>query len=93
MDQSMKHDKMHWRCCWMPMLGIILWVLSAVSVILAWVAIWKQALVLGYEPIAWYWNALVLGVLAIPMKSHGGWCKSHGDSCGGGTCGIPEGKI
>ena len=73
---------MHWRCCWRPVLGIILWVLSALSVIFAWIAVGKQTTVLGYPDLLWYWNALVLGVLAIPMKAKSGWCRSHGEGCG-----------
>ena len=36
-------------------------------------------LVFGLEPLAWYWNALVLGVLALGKKGRGG-CHGCG-SC------------
>lgn len=83
----MKHDKMHWRCCWMPIIGGGFWVLAVLSLIFAWVA--KDTVFLGYSGLGWYWNALVLGVLAIPLKLKSGWCRKHGDGCGGGMCGMP----
>ena len=90
MDEK-KHDTMHWLCCWRPLSGIILWVAAAICLIFAWVA--KDTVYLGYSGLGWYWNALVLGVLAIPMHSRRGWCKSHGSECGGGYCGMPGKKM
>jgi len=78
----MNHGKWHWRCCWQPMLGHALWIAAAASLAMAWVAVWRRGLVWGLEPLAWYWNALVLGVLALGKKSHCGNC---------GTC-MPEEK-
>ncbi len=46
----------------------VLWVSGAVSLVLAWVSIYNQALVIGLDPAAWYWNALVLVALSIPVK-------------------------
>ena len=45
-----------------------LWLLGAVSLALAWLSIYQQALVLGLDPAAWYWNALLFVVLSIPIK-------------------------
>lgn len=84
----MKHDKMHWRCCGRPFFGNLIWLLALLALIFAWVA--KDSVFLGYSGLGWYWNALVLGILAIPLKLKGGWCKNHGEGCGGGMCGMPE---
>lgn len=59
----MMHTKWHWACCWKPMAGMVLWGAGMLSLVMAWVAVWRRGLVLGLEPLAWYWNALVLGVL------------------------------
>ena len=64
--------------CW---LWKLLWLLAAVCLVLAWVAVYMKNLVLGLEPLAWYWNALVLGVLAMPIKM---------DCHGCGTCGVSK---
>lgn len=78
---SVKHDKMHWRCCWQPLTGTVIWLLALLALIFAWVA--KDTVFLGYTGLGWYWNALVLGVLAIPLRLKDNWCKEHGD----GHCG------
>lgn len=88
MGGEMKHDKIHWRCCWLPLLGLFLWFAAAVSLVLAWVAVSRKAPVLGYADIGWYLNAIVLSLLAIPLKLKRGWCKMHGGSCGSGDCGM-----
>lgn len=64
----MHRDKWNW---W-ALLGDVLWLAAAASLALAWAAVWRKNLVLGLEPLAWYWNALVLGVLALGKKSHCG---------------------
>ena len=71
----MMHSKWHWACCWKAMAGMVLWGAGALSLVLAWTAVWQKGLVLGLEPLAWYWNALVLGVLA-------SGCKGGSASCG-----------
>ena len=53
----------NWKCS----VGWSLWGLAALAVVLALVAVFMRDLVFGLEPLAWYWNALVLGVLAQPM--------------------------
>jgi len=89
----MFHRKNHWICCWKPIIGNVLWVAAAVSLIFAWVSIYKNAaiqtaasinetkpyenaLVFGLEPLAWYWNALLFGVLAIGKKISNENCSS-----------------
>jgi len=56
--------KQHWKCT----LWKALWGLGALSLVAAWVAVGTKANVLGLEPLAWYWNALVLTALSIPVK-------------------------
>lgn len=79
----MMHTRFHWKCCWQAVVGNVLWGAGLVAVVLAWVAMARKGLlVFGLEPLAWYWNALVLGVLSM------GASKSCG-SCGDGVC-VPE---
>lgn len=59
---------------WCHLASMVLWVVSAASLVLAWVAVWQKGLVWGLEPLAWYWNALVLSVLGLGAKS----CKETG---------------
>ena len=54
--------------------GVVLWALAALALVLAWVAVARRGLVFGLEPLAWYWNALVLGVLSMGTKA----CKENG---------------
>ena len=77
----MMHSKWHWACCWKPMVGMVLWGAGMLSLVMAWAAVYNRGLVLGLEPLAWYWNALVLGVLA-------NGCKGGHGSCG--TCETEE---
>lgn len=53
----------------------VLWTAGALSLVTAWAAVWRQGLVLGLEPLAWYWNALVLTALSVPVKMD---CKDCG---------------
>ena len=78
----MMHSKWHLACCWKPVVGTVLWTAGMLSLVMAWVAVYNRGLVLGLEPLAWYWNALVLGVLAVGCSGHSGHC---------GTC-MPEEK-
>ncbi|MDP3769692.1 MAG: hypothetical protein Q8R40_02005 [bacterium] len=57
-------DKKHCKC----LLWKGLWALGLITLILAWVSNYTQAALLGYGALAWFWTALVLGVLAIPIK-------------------------
>ena len=61
----------HWGCWVKMVLGKVLWVASALSLLLAWVAVYRRGLVFNLEPLAWYWNALILGVLAVGAKVEG----------------------
>ena len=75
---NQEHTKFHLSCCFRPMLSFALWLAAVASLVMAWVAVYQRGLVFGLEPLAWYWNALVLGVLSMGKKGY-----SHG-SCG--TC-------
>ena len=52
-----------------------LWAAGALSLVMAWTGVYLKNLVLGLEPLAWYWNALVLAALSIPVKMD---CKDCG---------------
>ena len=57
-------NRKHIKClCWKA-----LWGLGFLSLILAWVTNYTQSSIIGYGALAWFWNALVLGVLAISIK-------------------------
>ncbi len=56
-----------------------LWLAGVVAFVLGWVSIYKQAPMLGLDPLGWYWNALILVALSIPVKMD---CKD----CG--TCNV-----
>jgi len=66
-----QHDKMHWRCCWMPVGGKILWILSFLALVGGLLALWRGGEFYGIAVMTWYWNALVGGVLALGAKSAG----------------------
>ena len=59
-----------------------MWGLSALCVLLAWYTNFAQSTVATMGALAWFWNALVLGVLAIPIKLDCHNCAT----CGGGVC-------
>ena len=77
------HSKYHWWCCIRPVLGIVLWVLGAISLIMAWMVLRTQSPILGYNDVGWYLNALVFSLLAIPLKM--GWGGKH-HYCNGEWC-------
>jgi hypothetical protein len=56
----------------------VLWVLSALSFILAWVSVIRQAPIGQFDPLFLLWNALILGILASSAK--------HEPNCG--TCEV-----
>ena len=45
-----------------------MWVLAALSFVLAWVSVMRRAPIGQFDPLFLLWNALVLGVLATPIK-------------------------
>ncbi|MDP3999535.1 MAG: hypothetical protein Q8P76_03005 [bacterium] len=49
---------LHW-------VAVVFWALSIVALVLAWVAVYRRGLVIGLEPLAWYWNSLIFGVLSL----------------------------
>jgi len=56
-----------------------LWVLSALSFILAWVSVIRQAPIGQFDPLFLLWNALILGMLSITIKLDCNKC---------GTCNV-----
>ena len=57
-------DRKHSKC----LLWKGLWTLALITMILAWISNYTQGAFLGYGALVWFWTALVLGVLAIPIK-------------------------
>lgn len=57
--------KKHLIKCW---LWKAMWGLAALSFILAWVSVLMRAPIGQFDPLFLLWNALVLGVLAAPIK-------------------------
>jgi len=57
-------DKKHAKC-W---LWKVLWAGSLISLGLAWLGVLNQSLIFGLGPEVWLWDALILGVLSIPIK-------------------------
>lgn len=51
--------------CW---LWKIMWGLAALCFVLAWVSVIRQAPIGQFDPLFLFWNALILGVLAVPVK-------------------------
>lgn len=68
MMDSGPHDKMHWGCCWMPILGKALWILAFLDLIAAVIAFWQGGEFWMISAQTWLWFALVKGVLAIGAK-------------------------
>mgnify|MGYP001617166196 FL=1 len=70
------HDKMHWGCCWMPVLGKALWALSFLAFLGGLAAFLRGGEFYGVSVMTWYWNALVGGVLSLGAKaSKHHWCQ------------------
>lgn len=63
---------MHMAKMW---LWKVLWALSALSFILAWVSVIRQAPIGQFDPLFLLWNALILGILASSAK-HEPDCKT-----------------
>lgn len=57
--------KKHLIKCW---LWKVMWALAVLSFILAWVSVLMRAPIGQFDPLFLLWNALVLGVLATPIK-------------------------
>lgn len=72
--------KQHYKC-W---IWKALWILSLASFVVALVGAYGRQAVFGLEPLAWFWNALVLGVLAVPVK-----LDCH--NCG--VCQVPKSEM
>jgi len=55
-------DRKHLKC----LLWKALWGISVLSLIAAWFSL--QDTILGFNAQFWFWNGLLFGVLAIPIK-------------------------
>ena len=64
--------------CW---IWKAMWVLAVLSFVLAWVSVMRRAPIGQFDPLFLLWNALVLGVLSIPVKLD---CRK----CG--TCNVSD---
>jgi len=73
----MMNSKWHWMWTAKAWLAKALWLGGVASLLCAWAGLYRQALVLGLEPLAWYYNALIMGVLAMA----GNWSAGC-DDCG-----------
>lgn len=90
------HDKMHWGCCWAPVLGKLLWTLGLLDLIAATIAYWQGGEFYNISAQTWLWFALVKGVLAVGAKiSKFHYCAHKMIGCGcncakcaGGNCDI-----
>ena len=71
------HDKAHWRCCWKPMLGMVLWKYGLLCLIFGLLALFQGGEFLRISVMTWYWNALVGGVLALGAKSSHSMCSGR----------------
>lgn len=81
MEGEMKHGKWHLACCVKPLAGKVLWLLSLVALVMAWAASANPNGLFLKLPVAHlFWDALVLGVLALGLKNcghgHGAMCES-----------------
>lgn len=59
--------------CW---IWKAMWGLAALAFLLAWISVIRQAPIGQFDPLFLFWNALILGILSIPVK-----LDCH-DSCG-----------
>jgi len=75
---------MHVGCCWKPMAGKLLWLLSFVSFLGGLFALYLGGEFWNVSVMTWYWTALVGGVLSFGLKGKHGWCRCG--TCGGMSC-------
>jgi len=61
-----------------------MWALAAFAFVLAWISVIRQAPIGQFDPLFLFWNALILGILAIPVK-----LDCH-DSCTGCSVKSPS---
>ena len=72
----MKDHEHSSQCSYWRGIGVFLWFASLITLIFAWIATANETF-WGLESSHWYADALVLGILAIPLKlKHG-----HGRDC------------
>ena len=65
-------DKKHLKC-W---LWKGLWAVSALSFLMGWLSVILQAPIGPLDPLFLFWNGLILGVLATPIKLDCAACES-----------------
>jgi hypothetical protein len=53
-----------------------MWGFAAISFVLAWVSVIIKAPIWQFDPLFLFWNALVLGVLATPIKLDCSQCNT-----------------
>ena len=70
----MKESNDECRCDLWHYLGGFLWFLAAIAFIFAWLTSYENS-ILGFDSGFWFGNALILGILAIPLKIKG-FCSS-----------------
>ena len=76
----------HLMKCW---LWKGMWSLGALAFLLAWVSVIMQAPIGSLDPLFLFWNALILGILAIPVKLD---CQSCG-TCNVGPAHRDQGQM
>jgi len=57
-------DRRHLKC----LLWKGLWLISLVSLVVAWYGVGGNKVVLGLNSLGWFWNAVIFGILAVPVK-------------------------
>lgn len=91
MYENNNNDKMQQIYHWKQKTGAVLWVVSLLALIAAWIASNSEfGLVWGRDEIHWYLDALVLGVLALGCKMHRG--KGDCGKCDSRGCGVSSGN-
>ncbi|MEK7612086.1 MAG: hypothetical protein AAB407_01970 [Patescibacteria group bacterium] len=65
--KTVKHPPCGWSCgCWNAF-GMVLWVAAFVSLVFAWLS-GNGEMIFGFDEGEWFGNALILGILAIPLQ-------------------------
>ncbi|MDP2696332.1 MAG: hypothetical protein Q8O87_03745 [bacterium] len=77
----MTHYRFHLRCCCRNLVGAALWFLAVIALVFAWIASGRTTgTFLGLPVAHLFWDALILGVLALGQKV-GKHCGGHGGNC------------
>jgi hypothetical protein len=70
----MKKEEVFYKGCTCYSFGAFLWGAAFLSLIFSWIAN-RNGVLFTLEASDWYANALIFGVLAIPLKMKGGHCS------------------